>query len=75
MIHMDNLGVQFSVKMKICSRLLIFELSDCTLRIFRGYDFSIFKVSMKRNFLFFLTKEHKKIGRLPFTVSQYLIWF
>ena len=28
--------------MKICSKLLIFELSDCTLRIFRGYDFSIF---------------------------------
>ena len=34
-----------------------------------------FKVPMQRNFLFFLTKEHKKIGRLPFTVSQYLIWF
>ena len=28
--------------MNICPRLLIFELSDCTLRIFRGYDFSIF---------------------------------
>ena len=26
------------MKMKICPRLLIFELSDCTLRIFRGYD-------------------------------------
>ena len=34
--------MQFSVKMKICHRLLIFELSDCTLRIFRGYDFCIF---------------------------------
>ena len=42
MIHMDNSGVQFAVKMKICPRLLIFELSDCTLRIFRGYDFNIF---------------------------------
>ena len=30
--------------MKICPRLLIFELSGCTLRIFRGYDFSIFLV-------------------------------
>ena len=30
--------------MKICPRLLIFELSDCTLGIFRGYDFSIFKI-------------------------------
>ena len=30
--------------MKICPRLLIFELSDCTLRIFRGYDFHIFSV-------------------------------
>ena len=30
--------------MKICIRLLIFEFSDCTLRIFRGYDFSIFKI-------------------------------
>ena len=30
--------------MKICPRLLIFELSDCTLRIFRGYDFSIFLI-------------------------------
>ena len=28
--------------MKICPRLLIFELSDSTLGIFRGYDFSIF---------------------------------
>ena len=28
--------------MKICPRVLIFELSDRTLRIFRGYDFSIF---------------------------------
>ena len=33
--------MQFSVKKKICPRLLIFELSDCTLRIFRGFDFSI----------------------------------
>ena len=41
MIRMDK-GVQFSVKMKICPRLLIFELSYCSLRIFRGYDFSIF---------------------------------
>ena len=40
MIHMEH----FSVKMKICPRLLIFELSDCTLRIFRGYDFSIFLI-------------------------------
>ena len=30
--------------MKICPKLLIFELSDCTLRIFMGYDFSIFKI-------------------------------
>ena len=30
--------------MKICPRLIIFELSDCTLRIFRGYDFRIFKM-------------------------------
>ena len=30
--------------MKICPRLLIFELSDCTLRIFKGYDFSIFLI-------------------------------
>ena len=30
--------------MKICPRLLIFELSDCTLRIFRGYDFNIFLI-------------------------------
>ena len=37
MIH----RVQFSVKMKICPRLLIFELSDCAVRIFRGLDFSI----------------------------------
>ena len=33
--------VQFSEKMKICPRLII---SDCTLRIFRGYDFRIFKI-------------------------------
>ena len=30
--------------MKICPRLLIFELSDCMLRIFRGYYFSIFLI-------------------------------
>ena len=30
------------MKIKICPRLLILDLSDCTLRIFRGYDFSIF---------------------------------
>ena len=42
MIHMDR--EQFSVKMKICPRLLIFELSDCTLRIFRGYNFCIFLI-------------------------------
>ena len=29
--------------MKFCPRLLIFEPLDCTLEIFRGYDFSIFK--------------------------------
>ena len=40
MIHMDNYGVQFSVNLKICPRLLIFELSDCTLRIFMD-DFSV----------------------------------
>ena len=34
--------VKFSVKMKTCPRLLIFEPSDCTLRIFRGYDFLTF---------------------------------
>ena len=39
MVHM---GVQFSVEMKFCPRLLIFEPLDCTLGIFRGYDFSIF---------------------------------
>ena len=27
--------------MKICPRLII---SDCTLRVFRGYDFKIFKI-------------------------------
>ena len=32
------------MKMKICPRLLIFELSDCTLKIFRGHDFSIFLI-------------------------------
>ena len=32
-------------------------------------DSALFKVPMKPNFIFFLTKEHKKIGRLPFTVS------
>ena len=32
------------MKMKICPRLLIFELLDCTLRIFSGYDFSIFLI-------------------------------
>ena len=32
------------MKMKFCPRLLIFELLDCTLGIFRGYDFSIFKI-------------------------------
>ena len=30
--------------MKICPRLLISELSDCALRIFRGYYFSIFLI-------------------------------
>ena len=30
--------------MKICPRLLIFELLDCTLRIFRGYGFNIFLI-------------------------------
>ena len=29
--------------MKFCPRLLIFEPLDCTLGIFRGYDFSVFK--------------------------------
>ena len=38
MIHMNNLGVN----MKICHRFLIIEVSDCTIKIFRGYDFSIF---------------------------------
>ena len=33
--------MQFSEKMKICPRLII---SDYTLRIFRGYDFRIFKI-------------------------------
>ena len=33
------------------------------------------KVPMKRNFLFFLMKEHKKTARQPFTVSQYYTWF
>ena len=30
--------------MKICPRLVIFELLDCTLRTCRGYDFSIFLI-------------------------------
>ena len=30
--------------MKFCPRLLIFEPLDCTLGIFRGYDFSILKI-------------------------------
>ena len=38
-----------------------------------GFDLN---VPLKRNFLFFLMKEHKKKpGRQPFTVSQYYIWF
>ena len=32
--------------MKICLRLLIFELLDCTLRIVRGYDFSTFLIML-----------------------------
>ena len=32
--------------MKICPRLLIFELSDSTLRIFRKYDFSDFWIDI-----------------------------
>ena len=28
-------------KLPLCPKLLIFEFSNCTLRIFRGYDFSI----------------------------------
>ena len=32
------------MKVKFCPRLLIFEPLDCTLGIFRGYDFSIFKI-------------------------------
>ena len=38
--------------MKICPRLLIFEFSDCTLRIFRGYDFRFFLILLflDRNF-------------------------
>ena len=32
------------MKMKICPRLLISDFSDFTLRIFRGYDFSIFLI-------------------------------
>ena len=43
MIYMDNKGYS-SVKMKVCLRLQIFEISDCTLRLFRGYDFSIFLI-------------------------------
>ena len=35
----------------------------------------VVKVRMKRNFLFFITKEYKKFARLPFTVSQYFISF
>ena len=30
--------------MKFCPRLLIFQPLDCTLGIFRGYDFSIFQI-------------------------------
>ena len=32
------------MKIKFCPRLLIFEPLDCTLGIFRGYDFSIFQI-------------------------------
>ena len=38
MIHMNNLGVN----MKICHKFLITEASDYTIKIFMGYDFSIF---------------------------------
>ena len=34
---------EFSMKIILCFRLLIFEVLDCTLKIFRGYDFGIFK--------------------------------
>ena len=44
MIYMDIIRVHFSVKMKIDLRLLIFELLDCTLRIFRGYNYRIFSI-------------------------------
>ena len=40
--------------MKICPKLLIFELSDCILRIFRGYDVSIFKILLFLDRLGFL---------------------
>ena len=46
--------------MKIYPRLLIFELSDCTLRIFRGYHFSIFKYCyFWTDILGFLTRTFK----------------
>ena len=32
------------------SQIAIFELSDCTLRIFRGYDFSVFLLFLDRYF-------------------------
>ena len=51
MIFMDNKGHN-SQRMKVCPRLII---SDCTLRIFRGYDFRILKILLflDRHFGFF----------------------
>ena len=54
--------------------LCIYEKIKTSYIVTQGFPVVI-KVPMKRNFLFVLTKEHKKFGRLSFTVSQYLIWF
>ena len=46
------------------------------LQLINNFSFDNFvssKVPTKQYFLFFLMKEHKKIRRLPFIISQYLI--
>ena len=46
--------------MKICPKLLVFELSDCTLRVFRGYEFSIISKSLSSCYLGALFSLSKK---------------
>ena len=55
--------------MKICPKLLIFELSDCTLRIFRGYDFSIFLILLFLDRLGFLIQTFEPAPPPPRGVS------